>query len=148
MADFAFSISADDSGFKQALDEAKQSAADAKESIEGHMSGLNDMFGKVRLSANGVSASLIDIKEGLMGMAETAGILVAYEGLKKIGEELEKEGERATEIKELADGIGVTTDQFQAMQEAAEESGTSTEIFTRAAEELAIKLTEAREGSA
>lgn len=89
--------------------------------------------------------------EGIQGKFTQAfqatGLAFAYEGIQKVREEVEKLGERATQILSFSQVLGVSVQQIQAMQIAAEEGGTSFEVFARAIERLGSTLTSARDGS-
>lgn len=116
--------------------EAKQAAAEFKEAMGG-----------VRESSEGIGGALEEIR-GKIGTAfEITGIAAAYEAIKSVGEVIEQLGERATQMRAMSDVLGVTVEQFQAMSAAAEEGGTSVEVFARASERLIALLTQAREGS-
>lgn len=116
--------------------EAKQAAAELSAELKGtHEAGVN------------LGEGLAEIRGQISTAFEAAGITAAFEAVKSVGEAIEQLGERATQIHAMSDVLGVTTDEFQAMSAAAEEGGTSVEIFARAQEKLIALMTEARDGS-
>ncbi len=120
----------------RAMLEAKANIAELKEEMAGaHESSVN--FGE----------GLSELRGQLSNAFEITGIAAAYEGIKQIGEAVEELGGRAIQMRAMSDVLGVSTDEFQAMSVAAEEGGTSIEIFARAQEKLISLMTQARDGS-
>jgi hypothetical protein len=109
---------------------------------------LSEQMRQSHEDAAGFGETLEEIRGKFSTAFEATGIAVVAEGIMKVGEEIEKLGERAIEIRSYSEILGVTTDQFQAMQHASEEAGVSTEVLARSAERLTVLLLNAREGSA
>ena len=112
----------------------------AVESANAHLHEISE-------SAEGVGDALEEIKEKFSKAFEATGAAVAYEAIEKVGEAVEELGERATQMQSLSRILGVSVEQFQAMQLAAMAGGTSVEVFARAAERMNSTLTQARDGS-
>lgn len=130
-------IAGDASGAIAALEKTQQKAAETSSKTK---SSFEDM-------SRGVGGSLDGINEKLQHIGEITGIAVAFEGLKKLGEEIERIGEKAVNIRNMSDILGITGIQFQAMGLAATEAGISQEQLYRSSEKLNQLLAEAREHS-
>jgi hypothetical protein len=100
-----------------------------------------------REASGGLGTSLDDMRAGLSRAFAITGVAALLEGVMKVGEAIDQLGERAIQIRTLSAVLGVSTSQVQAMQVAAEESGTSIEILARAEEKFTVTLNEARDGS-
>lgn len=103
-------------------------------------SGMKDAQDSVRDAAQ-------NIRGMLEGAFQFAGIDIAIESIKRVGDALMAMGDRAIEISTMSNVIGVSTDQFQAMQAAAEETGVGMGVFERSLEKIKILLDDARNGS-
>jgi hypothetical protein len=119
-----------------ALAEAKANAA-----------GLSQQFRAVTESSADLGGSVEAIRNSLSNAMQLTGIGAALEGMRMLGAEVTQLGERATQIRSMADVLGVSTAQMQAMSVAAEESGVGIEVLNRAAEKLRTVLDDARDGS-
>lgn len=108
---------------------------------------LGAEFKEMTAQTQNVGGVLEEMGGKLSTAFQVTGIAIAAEAVRSFGELLEKLGERATTIRTSSDVLGVTGEQFQAMEMAAEEAGVSVETLTRAAEKMNVTLTEAREGS-
>src|SRR5258708_7435101 len=75
------------------------------------------------------------------------GIGLAIEGIRKVAEAITEVGQRANDIRNMSEVLGVTGTQFQAMQIAAEETGIEANQLFRAMEKLVNVLHEARDKS-
>lgn len=126
-------IAADNSQLLRVLEESK--------------TAMTAFFETITEESSGVSAALEGIQEKFTNAFQFTGVALATEAIEKIGETIERLGTKALEIKTVSSVIGVTTDQFQAMQEAAEEAGVGSDSLTHAGERLVSMLTEARNGS-
>lgn len=94
-----------------------------------------------------VGESFDKLQQTLAGVFEATGIALLYEGLERASEAIAKMGERAQSLLTMANVIGVSTNELQGMQAAAEEAGVSTEQFDRATERLINLLNQAKEGT-
>lgn len=133
MTDVSFGIGADNSELKRVVAESNAS--------------MKEFFASVTDSAGGLGSILEDMQGKFAAAFQVTGIAVAYEAINKVGEMIESLGARALQMKTVADVLGVTTDQFQAMQVAAEEAGVGSEVLTHAGEHLVSILNEARNGT-
>lgn len=133
MTDVSFGIGADNSELKRVVAESNAS--------------MKEFFASVTDSAGGLGSVLEDMQGKFAAAFQVTGIAVAYEAINKVGEMIESLGARALQMKTVSDVLGVTTDQFQAMQVAAGEAGVGTEVLTHAGEHLVSILNEARNGS-
>lgn len=115
---------------------AKEKAAELAEQMKG-----------VREAGGGVGEALEDIHGKISTAFEVTGIAAAYEAIKSVAEAIEQIGEEAVKVRSMSDVLGVSTDQFQAMQHAAEDAGVGEEQLTHAGERLVSILTEARNGT-
>lgn len=79
---------------------------------------------------------------------EAGGILLAIEAIHKVAEALEETMERATQLNNMAEVLGVNVEQFQALELAANQAGVGMSMLSRTAIRLKTDLTDAREGSA
>jgi hypothetical protein len=119
-----------------ALAEAKANAA-----------GLSQQFRSVTDASADLGGSVEAIRNSLSNAMQLTGIGAALEGMRMLGAEVTQLGDRAAQIHSMADVLGVTTSQMQAMSVAAEESGVGIEVLNRAAEKLRTVLDDARDGS-
>lgn len=110
-------------------------------------SELSSQMKELRETSGGVGEALEDIRGKMASAFQFTGIAAAVEIVHEIGEKISELGERATQIHAMSELLGVTVEQFQAMQQAAEEGGTGIETFVRASEQLLNMFTEARSGS-
>jgi hypothetical protein len=139
----------DPSGLAQLQDvsrqflEAKQGAAELAAQLKATQGASQEASEEFR----GIGGALEEMHAKISGAFEISGVAAAFEAIKSIGEEIEQLGEQATHIHAMAEILGVTTDQFQAMQAAAKEGGTSIDSFSAAGERLVTMLTQARDGS-
>lgn len=108
---------------------------------------LSAEFKEMTGATQGVGSALEDMRDKLHSAFEITGAAIAVESVMKLGEAIEQLGERAITIRTTSDVLGVTGEQFQAMQIAAEEAGVSMESVTRVAEKMNVALFEARGGS-
>lgn len=95
-----------------------------------------------------LSESFEGLKESISGAFEATGIALAAEAIHKVGEELEVAMDRATQMKNMSDVLGINTDQFQVLQEAAKEAGVAIGTVSRTAVRLKVDFDDARDGSA
>jgi hypothetical protein len=131
--DISVGITADNSVFLQVLEDSK-SAAQA-------------FFETITEQAAGVGAALQDMQSKFSAAFQFTGVAAATAGLSEITSLLDSMGARATEIHTVSDVLGVTVEQMQAMQAAAEHAGVGAETLTRAGERLAEMLNQAQAGS-
>jgi hypothetical protein len=110
-------------------------------------SAMTEFFVSVTEEGEGLGAMLEDIQGKFANAFNFAGLTVGIELVKQVGEAIERMGQKAVELRSMADVLGVTTDQMQAMQEASEHAGVSQETLVRTGERLITILTEARNGS-
>ena len=101
----------------------------------------------VTAESSGFGESLEGLRGALSAAFEVTGLGVMIEGIKKASEAIMEMGERATQINSMSMVLGVTTDQFQALQAAAEESGVGTDVLFRGIEKLNQLLFEAHNNS-
>jgi hypothetical protein len=127
----------------QTVLQAAENVAQAKAKVAELSAQMKD----ARQSAGGMGGSLEEIRGGLSRAFQITGIAAAVEGIRMLGAAIERISGRAIEIRALSEVLGVNTSQLQAMQVAAEESGTSVEVLARASEHLTVMLNEARDGS-
>jgi hypothetical protein len=120
----------------RAMLEAKNSAKELQEQLKG-----------VHEESLGFGGAIKEMGSNLNAALEVTGIGIAIEGFHKLGEVIEDLGGRAVQIQSLSEILGVTAEELQTMQLAAEEAGVSTEVLARAAERLKVILFEARDGS-
>jgi len=126
-------IGADNSQLLRALQESKSAMSEFFETITEKAGGVGEQFDKVH--------------EQFSHAFQFTGLALATEAIHKIGETIEQMGAKAIQTLSTADVLGVTTDQMQAMQQAAEEAGVGQDQLTHAAERLSSVLIEARNGS-
>lgn len=131
--DVSVGIVGDDASLQAALAEAK--------------GALSEFFETVTAESAGVGAALEDVRSKFSAAFQFTGIALATEAISQFGEMLESVGSKAAELHTVSEVIGVTTDQLQVMQHAAEEAGVSTESLTHAGEHLVTLLSQARDGS-
>lgn len=117
--DVTLTIGADPSALNAGMKDAQDTVRDAAESIRGMLEGA----------------------------FQFAGLDIAIESIKRVGAALMEMGDRAIEIRTMSNVIGVSTDQFQAMQAAAEATGVGMGMFERSLEKIKILLDDARNGS-
>jgi hypothetical protein len=118
--------------------------ADSQSRLEGFGKQIKDSFDEV--GAN-VGASFEGMRNALNAALQVTGVAVLAEGFQQLSSTIEHMTERAVDMRNMAETLGVTTDQFQALGSAAEEAGISQEVLFRASEKLAVTLNEARDGS-
>ncbi|MEO8313239.1 MAG: hypothetical protein ABI645_00460 [Pseudomonadota bacterium] len=111
-------------------------------------SSVKDHSAKIKESLEGAKSGIEGMRDAMKSFTELAGIGIAVEAIKMVGEALIRMGERAIEIRTMSEVLNVTTTQFQGMGEAAEEAGVSEEKLFRATERIVGVLDEARAGSA
>lgn len=131
--DVSVGIGADNSTLLRAIEESK--------------TAVTAFFETVTEEGAGVSAMLEEMQGKFSAAFQFTGVTVAIEAVHKLAETIEEMGSRAAEMRTTSDVIGITVEQFQAMQVAAEEAGVSTETLTHAAEHFVTILSEARDGS-
>lgn len=121
----------------EALDASlSQGAEKAKGSLESlHESGVN------------VGEMFDELKGKLQTAFEAGGVLIAYEAIKKVGEALEEVAEHATQINNLADVLGISVEQFQALEAAANRTGVGVSMVSRTVVRLEEDFRQAQEGS-
>lgn len=95
----------------------------------------------------GLGDSVDEARAKMSTMWQVTGAAAAYEAVSKLVEIVTEYGNRALEIRNMSDILGVTTGQFQAMAAAADEAGISDQILVRANERLVTTIAEARDGS-
>jgi len=131
--DVSVGIGADNSQLLRVLQESK--------------SAMTEFFTTVTEEGEGLGGILESIQGKFANAFNFAGLTVGIEIIKQVGEAFERMGQKAVELRSMADVLGVTTDQMQAMQEASEHAGVSQETLVRTGERLVTILTEARDGS-
>ena len=131
--DVSIRIGADPSGLSSALNSAKSSVTSFRNEVQGSLDGLTGAFSGVTGAIQGI-ASLLGA--GVLGGA-LAGVVSSIERMTA----------SVAEMRTMADTIGVSTDQFQAMAATADEAGVSMNVFARATEKLSTLLADARDGS-
>ena len=98
-------------------------------------------------TTQGVGTALEELHEKLSTALQVSGIAAAVEGFNLLREAVLHVTEQAKEISVGAETLGVTVEQFQAMQHAAEEAGVGADTLTHAAERMETALNQARNGS-
>src|SRR5271154_5083725 len=131
--DVSIRIGADTSGLNTALSSAKSSVSSFTSEVQGSLGGLTGAF-------NGVTGAIQGIA-GLLGAGVLGGALAG------VVSSIERMTASVAEMRTMADTIGVSTDQFQAMAATADEAGVSMNVFARATEKLSTLLADARDGS-
>jgi hypothetical protein len=122
------------------------------------VAGMAEELGKAGVSAGGFGNRMRTETQGIGGAFESmsgmvnnalkfSGIGLAIEGIHKLSEAITEAGQRANDIRNMSEVIGVTGTQFQAMQIAAEETGIEANQLFRAMEKLVNVLHEARDKS-
>lgn len=131
-------------GAKEAMSEASGAVKSGTDSMKDSLEDLNQSG---KSSFDGVGESLDDLRSMFQTAFEFTGLAAAYEGISKLGEMIEQLGARAVQMRTMSEVLGLSTDQFQALSVAADESGVSIETAARAVERLRLLLIEARDGS-
>ena len=131
--------SADQSKFAQLAQDFLQ----AKNAASGYSQQIRDNSAATKSFGESIS----EARGKLSGLFEVTGAAVAFEAISKLIGVVKEYGERALDIRNMADVLGVTTGQFQAMAAAADEAGISDSVLMRANERLKTTLDEARDGS-
>jgi hypothetical protein len=133
--------------FESVQNSAKQAFSAVGDSASGAAQSFEKMGSSMKDSIGGIGGALEDIKAKISTAFQFAGIAAGIEAIQLLQSEVQKLGDRATQINLLSSTIGETVEQFQAMQHAAEATGVSSEVLTRATERLANLLNEAGQGS-
>jgi hypothetical protein len=115
------------------LASAKSAVSSFQSSVTSSLAGLGSSFNGVTSAIEGITSAL---GAGAIGGA-LAGIVAGVEKLSA----------RATEMRTMADTIGASVEQFQAMSATADAAGVSMNIFARAQEKLTVLLDDARDHS-
>src|SRR5438132_1159448 len=109
-------VTGDSAGAEAALNRTRESVEQ-----------LRDSFGNV-------GEALDNIKSQFATAFQLTGVAAAYEGLTKLGEVLKGFGDSAIQIRNMAEVLGVTVEEFQGLQLAAQEAGVSVEMMGRSLE--------------
>jgi hypothetical protein len=147
MTDASFTIGGDNSQFLVAIKESQDAVAQASAAIRSSLQQMSGHFQKATEGVEGIGGALDSIKEKISGAFEFAGLAVAGEVFEKVGEAIEHISAQARQLSTDSQVLGVTVEQMQAMQHAAEDAGVGAETLTRAGERLVNMLNEARAGS-
>jgi hypothetical protein len=91
--------------------------------------------------------SIGEMRSAISGAFELTGIGFAIEGIRRLAGAVDEFGQRAAQMQSYSEVLGVTVEQYQTLQLAAEDAGVSSDVLTRATENLAKMLSEARDGS-
>lgn len=148
--DIQFQFTAQIDQLLEALTEAQSSMESAFASMEGRIEEFSGKFDQVaeRASAgfDGVGEALEDVRGKLSSAFDVVGITAAAAAVGMVTAQITELGERATEIRNMAEVLGLTTDQFQAFSLAAEEAGVSSQMLLRAGARLESTFADARAG--
>jgi hypothetical protein len=147
MTDVGFTIGGDNSQFLAAIKESQDAVSQASAAIRSSLQQMSGHFQKATEGVEGIGGALDSIKEKISGAFEFAGLAVAGEAFEKVGEAIEHISAQARQLSTDSQVLGVTVEQMQAMQHAAEEAGVGAETLTRAGERLVTMLNDARAGS-
>jgi hypothetical protein len=133
------------------MDKISESAQAAGEKLDSGISAGADKAAARVTSLSESSESLGSVFEDLHSKITTAfeagGVMVAYEAIKKVGDALEEAMDHATEIENMSTVLGVSTDQFQALELAAAQAGVSMGKLDIMAVRLKEDLDKAHDGS-
>jgi hypothetical protein len=116
----------------EGIGQGAQSATEKMQNLGAVSEGLGDKFN--------------DLHSQITTAFEAGGILLAYEALMKVSEALQEAMSHAVEIANLSEVLGISTDQFQALESAAEEAGVGIQIVSRTVTRLGQDFNEARAG--
>jgi hypothetical protein len=159
--DIEVQITADASDLTEGLNGAADQVNDEMEKMQGSVEeageSLDKSLGEGAEAAKGkleeLNESSINLGETLKGLHEQVstvmeftGAALLYEAFEKIASAVEEATSRATEFNNQAEVLGVTTDQYQVLAEAAKEAGVGTGILMRSVVRLKNDITEAHEG--
>lgn len=154
---------ADFSGINSALNEVKDSSDDAfSKMIEGALEASEKVAEsqqhvaeEVHEAAEHIHEEGINIGETLEGikrdfdaLKEITGFAFVYEYVERLVEKIGELTERADHMEDMASIARITTDQYQALSAAAEETGVSMGVVDRAVDRLVLMLQQARNGAA
>lgn len=117
------------------------------ESISGAAEKAKDKLEEVGNEAVNLGEKFDELKNSLHAAFEAGGILIAAEALHKLGEELEQATEHATQIVNMSDVLGISVEQFQALEGAANRAGVGMSMVTRTAVRLEEDFKKAAEGN-
>ena len=135
-------------GSNAAASQALQKAAEDVARQQTRLAALREELKATRDTSSGLGGAVQSMSDKLNAALRFTGIGIGIEGLRKLGEAIVTLGDRAIQIRTMSEVLGVSVAQFQAMSVAAEESGTSVDVFAHAGERLTTILTEARAGAA
>lgn len=147
MADVGFTIGGDNSEFLAAIKDSQTAVAQASAAIRDTLRGVSGSFQQVTEHVHGIGGALEEINGKIQGAFEFVGLAAGLEVMEKVGAAIEKISEEARKISTDSQVLGVSVEQYQAMQHAAEEAGVGIDTLTHAAEKLELMLNEARNGS-
>lgn len=102
---------------------------------------------RVKSETQGVGGAFESMAGNVNAALKFTGIGIAIEGLHKLIDVVGEASQRANEIRNMSEVLGVTATQFQAMGVAAEEAGIGSEQMFRGVEKLVLVLDKARDGS-
>lgn len=162
MADVEASYDLDVSSFVANAVAAQEAAQSSLEGIAQQGTNTTEAMTGMGASAEVASAQLKEVGEvsenvgeqlktlqsDIKKAVEATGVLILYEAMKRVAEVIGEWGEDAVKIQNLAEVLQLTTDQVQALNAAALESGVSNEQLSRSVERFYIMLVQAREGTA
>lgn len=134
------------------FDKIGESAQEAGEKLDqGIGEGVDAAKGKLE-ELGEESEGLGERFEALHGQItaafEAGGILIAAEALEKVGEALVEAMDHAVEVRNMSEVLGVTVEQFQVLESAANQAGVGMSMVSRTAIRLKQDLADARDGSA
>lgn len=125
------------------LEEASRAMLEARE----RASELKAELRETREESVSLGEGFAEVRERLSQAFELTGIAAAIEGFHELTETINELGEKAIQLRSTADVLGLTVEQTQALEVAAEEAGVSSDVLVRASEKLSVTLAEARNGA-
>jgi hypothetical protein len=136
---------------QEAFDKMAAAADAASETLNGNFSEAVDnakgKLSELKEESFNVGESIDKMKGSISTIAEVTGIGALIEGFHEVGEAIEAVTERAVEFRNIAEVLGLTTDQTQALSAAADEAGVNMSMVQRSSLRLSETLKEAQEGS-
>jgi len=119
----------------EAMDKVTQESEKAGESIE---KNIGDGAEKAKKQLEelaeepvNLGRSFEELHTTIMQAFEASGILLAVEAIHKVSEALEEAAAHATQIENMSDVLGINTDQYQALEAAADRAGVGMNMVSR-----------------
>lgn len=108
---------------------------------------FQEEINRTKDSTASVGSALEEIRGKISTAFDVTGVTAAIGAITFVTEKITELGERATQMRTMAEVLQVSTDEFQAMQVAADRAGVPIETFERAQTRLIALLEQARDGS-